>query len=73
MLREVLHSIQGIAIYPVIGIFIFVAAFLAVIVYTWRMRKSEVDYASRLPLDESAVDAISERRVPTEDRPGGNS
>jgi cbb3-type cytochrome oxidase subunit 3 len=73
MLKEVLQSIQGIAIYPVIGLFIFVAAFLVAIVNTRRMKKSEVDYASRLPLDNSAVDAVSRSRVRTDDRPGDDS
>lgn len=73
MYKEVLQAIEGIEVYPVIGFFIFVTAFLVAIVNTWRMRKSEVDYASRLPLDESAADTISERRIRTEDRPRGDS
>jgi cytochrome c oxidase cbb3-type subunit 3 len=59
MLNEVLQSIKGIAIYPVIGLFIFVAAFIYVIVYTWRMKKSDVESAGRLPFDDGTVESHS--------------
>ena len=59
MLNEVLQSIKGIAIYPVIGLFIFVAAFIYVIVYAWRMKKSEVESAGRLPFEDGTVDSHS--------------
>ena len=73
MLKEVLQSIEGIAIYPVIGLFIFLAAFLVVIVNTWRMKKSEVEHAGRLPLDDGTVDTAPGSRVRTEGRQGDDS
>jgi len=73
MLKDVLQSIEGIGIYPFVGLFIFVCAFLVAIVLTWRMRNSEIDYASRLPLDDSAVDATSGNMVRTDDRQGDDS
>lgn len=73
MLKEVLQSIEGIAVYPVIGLIIFVAAFLVVVVFTWRLRKSEVDYASRLPLDDGTIGAIPGSCARTEGRQGDDS
>ena len=52
MLNEVLQSIESVAFYPILGLLIFVLAFVLVIVNTWRMTKSEVEYAGRLPLDD---------------------
>ena len=67
MLNEVLQTIRGVAIYPVLGLVIFVSAFVVMIVATWRMKKSDVEHASRLPLDDASADSTTGH-----DSPGGN-
>ena len=73
MLNEVLQSIESVAFYPILGLLIFVLVFVLVIVNTWRMTKSEVEYAGRLPLDDGTVDATPGSSVRTEDRQGEDS
>jgi len=72
MLNEVLQSIKGIAVYPIIGLFIFVAAFVYVIVHTWRMKRSDIEYASRLPLDSKNFESSSGSLLPGENQQGEN-
>jgi hypothetical protein len=64
MIKEILQSIQGIEFYPMISLLLFFASFALVIIAVFRMRPSEVEYASRLPLDEAdraASDDSSDR------------
>ena len=53
MISEVLSSIKDVAIYPIVTLLIFFAAFLGVVVWTFRLQKSEVVRMSRLPLDDT--------------------
>ena len=51
MYAEILRSIAGIGIYPVISLVVFVTFFTGVLVQVARMERSRVDTLSRLPLD----------------------
>lgn len=51
MYKEILRSIAGIEIYPVISLVVFVTFFTGVLVRVVRMDRSRVDRLSRLPLD----------------------
>ena len=51
MISEVLKSIEGVEIFPLIGLFLFMAGFVVILILTWRMKPGDVDYLSRLPLD----------------------
>ncbi|PWJ41008.1 CcoQ/FixQ family Cbb3-type cytochrome c oxidase assembly chaperone [Sediminitomix flava] len=51
MYKDVLRSIEGVDIYPVIGIIIFFTFFLAWLFYVIKMKKESVDSYSMLPLD----------------------
>lgn len=53
MISEVLSSIKDVAIYPIVTLLIFFAAFLGVVVWTFRLQNSEVARISRLPLDDT--------------------
>ena len=55
MISEVLSSIKDVAIYPIVTLLIFFAAFLGAVVWTLRLKKSEVARISRLPLDDTFV------------------
>jgi hypothetical protein len=58
MIQEVLKSIEGVAIYPMIGLFLFLGGFIAIVFITWRMKPGEVDYVSRLPLDDGRTERV---------------
>ena len=51
MYKEILRSIAGIEIYPVISLVVFVTFFTLVLVRVVRMDRSRVDRLARLPLD----------------------
>ena len=53
MKRSVLESIEGVEIYPIISLLIFVALFAGVIYYVLKMSKTEVDRLSSIPLEET--------------------
>ena len=53
MKRLVLEHIDGVEIYPIISLVIFVALFAGVIVYAIKMDKRIVDKVSSMPLDEN--------------------
>lgn len=51
MYKETLRSIDGVSLFPVIAIVIFIIFFLLVLYFTFRMDKKKIfDFAS-LPLD----------------------
>ncbi len=55
MISEVLSSIGGVQLYPIITLLLFFCAFLGVVIWALRMRKQEVVRLSRLPLDDSTT------------------
>lgn len=50
-IRQYADKIEGIQIYPIISLLIFVLFFLAVLVYVRKMTPSSVDQLSQMPLD----------------------
>jgi cbb3-type cytochrome oxidase subunit 3 len=44
-------KINGIDIYPIISLIIFVVFFIAMLVYVKKMKKSSIDEMKNLPLD----------------------
>ncbi len=62
MISEVLSSIKDVAIYPIVTLLIFFAAFLGVVVWTFRLRKSEVVRMSRLPLEDTTGSGMEGER-----------
>jgi uncharacterized membrane protein len=50
-IRQYADKIDGIEIYPVVSLVIFVVFFLAVLVYAKKMKQSSVEAMSQLPLD----------------------
>ncbi len=47
-----LNAIEGVGIYPVISLLLFVAFFGLVTWLTFRMSHKELEHAERLPLDD---------------------
>ncbi|MBD3257644.1 hypothetical protein GF377_04370 [candidate division GN15 bacterium] len=68
MFRDVLQSIDGVAAYPVIALILFVAAFVGVLIWVWRLDRTKVDRWSRMPLDGTI--RSHDDRVIDDDRSG---
>ncbi|MEH0158509.1 hypothetical protein V6R21_30935 [Limibacter armeniacum] len=51
MYKDVLRSIEGIEVFPVIGIIIFFTFFTAWLIYAFSMKKEQVNALSSLPLE----------------------
>lgn len=56
MFKSVLSSATDMGIWPITGLLIFVAVFLATTVRAFRMDKKEAARMARLPLDELHTD-----------------
>jgi len=52
MHAEVLRAIDGIAIFPVISLVVFVLVFACVLVHSSRLDRGRLDRLAHLPLDE---------------------
>lgn len=52
MYKETLRSIDGVSLFPVIAIIIFIVFFLLVLFFTFRMDKKHVFQFASLPLDQ---------------------
>ncbi|GMU86472.1 MAG: hypothetical protein AMXMBFR48_17140 [Ignavibacteriales bacterium] len=52
MMSKVLSSIEGISIYPVIGLVICMLIFLAGVGIAYRKNKSYIQHMSNLPLEK---------------------
>lgn len=50
-IRQYADKINGIDIYPIVGLLIFVIFFITMLVYVKRMKKSSIDEMKNLPLD----------------------
>ena len=50
-IKQYADSIQGVSIYPIISLFIFVLFFIAVLYYVKKIDKRQVEEIRNLPLD----------------------
>ena len=56
MLRYIKHNLEGIdgvAVYPIISLLIFVIFFTLMILYVVRIKKKDIDALSAIPLEDS--------------------
>ncbi|MCB1069581.1 MAG: cbb3-type cytochrome c oxidase subunit 3 [Verrucomicrobia bacterium] len=60
MIRNVLESIGGITIYPVIGLILFVGVFAGMTLWALRLRRPYIDHMGHLPLEEDRNDLPKE-------------
>ena len=60
MYKEILQSIAGIEVFPVISLVLFVAVFAAVIISVARMDRTRAEGLAALPLDESTDRRLTE-------------
>jgi hypothetical protein len=59
MYKDVLRSIDGIGLYPVISLVIFVCFFTTVFLWVGRMRRSDAEELAALPLDDGTDSSSS--------------
>lgn len=53
MIKEYLQSIDGVAIYPIISLIIFISFFTAMIIWLIKVDKNYISKMKNLPLDEN--------------------
>lgn len=56
MYKDVLRSIEGISVFPVISLVIFVAIFAGMLVWVFRLREEYINEMGNLPLEEDSTD-----------------
>ena len=59
MHKDVLQSIAGVEIFPIISLILFMVVFGGVAWHVWRMTREEALEMSRIPLDDSTVPVSS--------------
>ena len=52
MYKDILTTIDGVAVFPVVSLVLFVAVFVAVLIRTARLDRGRLDRCARLPLDD---------------------
>jgi len=52
MFRDVLSAIDGITARPTLALLIFIALFIAMLIWVLRLSREYIDNAKRIPLDE---------------------
>ena len=53
MLKEVLQSIEGIGIYTIISMIIFILFFIGMIIWVFKVDKKYIKHMSELPLNDN--------------------
>ncbi len=64
MLSRYLSSIEGIAVYPIFALFIFIPFFLAVTIWVIKLDKKFVNYMGTMPLYDSIETAEKKETLP---------
>jgi cbb3-type cytochrome oxidase subunit 3 len=52
LVREYLSSIEGVEVYAILAMLLFILAFVVMIIHVFSMRKKELGEFSRLPLED---------------------
>ena len=60
MFRNIFSHVEGITIYPIVAMILFFVIFVGVIIYTYNMKKTTIDYISNLPLEN---DELSKSKI----------
>ncbi len=53
MFKQFLKGMDGMDQYLIFSMIVFIVFFLGVVVYTWRMKKENVDVLKQIPLNDS--------------------
>lgn len=55
MFKEILNSISGIEIWPIIGLFFFMGLFVAIVVWVFRLDKRFIKKMEEIPLEKDSL------------------
>jgi hypothetical protein len=58
MYKDVLRTIAGIEVFPLVSLVVFVAVFMVMLVLAWRMDDARLVRYASLPLDETPPPAV---------------
>lgn len=58
MYKDILRSIDGITIYPIISLFIFVGFFVVLIIWMFKMDKKFINKMKMLPFDKEDIEGF---------------
>jgi len=58
MYKDILNSISGVELYPIIALIIFFTFFTTMVIWVIKMDKNKVKKMSHLPLDDSSFEKI---------------
>ncbi|MCX6352129.1 MAG: CcoQ/FixQ family Cbb3-type cytochrome c oxidase assembly chaperone [Bacteroidetes bacterium] len=53
MFKDFIKQDTGMQIYPILSLLVFIGFFVLIIAMAYAKKKSEIDEASRIPLDEN--------------------
>lgn len=54
MYKDVLNNIEGVAIYPIFSLIMFVAFFTLIGIYVFKLSKKQVSKLKNLPLEQTS-------------------
>lgn len=60
MIKDVLNSIAEARVLAIVGLLVLVALFVGIVIWTLRLKKSDVQKMKQLPLDDEVVEENSE-------------
>ena len=64
MLEHVVRNLGGIGLYGLVSLLLFLGVFLGVLVWAFRLRRSDLEAAARLPLEETSEDPFCREEQP---------
>ena len=74
MYKDVLRSIAGIEMFPVISLLVFVTVFVVMLVWAWRLDPRRLSELANLPLDAAdGQPVMAPGREAVTPEPGGRS
>ncbi|ROL61245.1 hypothetical protein D9V86_06780 [Bacteroidetes/Chlorobi group bacterium ChocPot_Mid] len=53
MFKELLSPVENFGLWSIISMIIFFIVFIAIVVYTFKLSKSHVEYMAKMPLTEN--------------------
>jgi cytochrome c oxidase cbb3-type subunit 3 len=58
MHKDILNSIYGVEIFPIIALIIFFIVFISIIIWVMKLDKSRIEKMSLLPLEDGSFEKI---------------
>lgn len=55
LVSHYLQSIEGVSIYPIISLIIFMSIFVMVSLWALRLKKEDIQYMSNIPLEDNEL------------------